>query len=500
MKLIKRLLKISCGLVLLAHLCFAFAALSPLKVEKGQLMDTKGRTVILHGLNEMNKQYPFTPSAIGFDERNIRFIKQHGFNAIRLGIFWSAIEPEEGKYNHQYLNDIKKTILQLNKQGIYTLVDFHQDGYSEKTNGLGAPDWATFKKGNLYLKKIGFPLSSFCNSKKRLSMATCENWDNFWQDMPVEGAGGLQEKYIDMIAHVVRFYKSTPGIFGYDIMNEPFPGTQWTQCRVKGLDFSIGCKSFDSTTLTSFYNKAAQSIHDIDPKKIIFYEPVSLYGIGAPSHIGKIQVPNLGFAYHNYHNPDLSFAFEKAKSQARLNHALPLMGEFGASVANLKQLQTVVELADTFQTSWMEWAYTNNPVFVISHFPGQPSDGRDQGIVFDAQSALDKHNVNFERLSVLSRPYPQAVMGKIIIYNFDASSKTFKLVFRPFKTNAKKAIATKLYLPKLHYPLGFDVEVKGGEAKRVSTNPQRLKIYSHKNATRVEIIITPKKEKQTVRS
>ena len=34
--------------------------------------------------------------------------KKLGFNIIRLGMTWSVVEPEKGKYNEEYLNSIEK--------------------------------------------------------------------------------------------------------------------------------------------------------------------------------------------------------------------------------------------------------------------------------------------------------------------------------------------------------------------------------------------------------
>ena len=44
---------------------------------------------------------------------------------IRLGIMWPGVEPEKGKINMTYLNEVETLVNKLGKVGIYTLLDFH---------------------------------------------------------------------------------------------------------------------------------------------------------------------------------------------------------------------------------------------------------------------------------------------------------------------------------------------------------------------------------------
>lgn len=484
----------------------AYASLPRLSVKNKLFIDPQGRTVILHGLNEMNKKPPFYPAAIGFDQRNIHFIKHYGFNAVRLGVFWSAIEPSPGKYDLSYLGAIKKTILALNKADIYTLIDFHQDGYSEKSNGLGFPDWATLIEGNSYLENIGFPLSLFCDKTQPMTMPTCLNWDYFWNNAHTPTGIPLQESYARMLSFTIKFLKSVPGIIGYDLMNEPFPGSAWINCRKSVVDFGKGCYHFDLEILTPFYQKLIRTVHRADESKIIFYEPLSLYGIGAPTFIDKIQTIDksdnplqLGFSYHNYYNENLSLAFKHAKKQEKINHVVPLMTEFGASTVTPLQLKHITELADEYHTSWMEWAYTNNPVFKISHIPGMESDGRDQGIVYDATKPLSGENVRFDRLHAISRAYPQIVSGQIIKFRYDANLGTVYLRFKTKAANHKN-ISTNpvstLFIPNFNFPNGYTVSISG--AKIIpSQNTQYLNIKNLPGESEVTVSIKRKKTQST---
>jgi|SRR6476659_1210203 endoglycosylceramidase len=60
------------------------------------LTDDQGRVVILRGFNMVNKFAPFTLSAAGFGEEDAALLAKDGFNAVRVGVIYSAVEPRPG--------------------------------------------------------------------------------------------------------------------------------------------------------------------------------------------------------------------------------------------------------------------------------------------------------------------------------------------------------------------------------------------------------------------
>ena len=58
---------------------------------------------------------------------DIKNLVDWGFNFVRLGVMWEAVETAPGEYNQTYIQEIDKLITKLGKAGIYTLVDAHQD-------------------------------------------------------------------------------------------------------------------------------------------------------------------------------------------------------------------------------------------------------------------------------------------------------------------------------------------------------------------------------------
>ena len=72
---------------------------------------------ILHGGDYNPDQWLDCPEILAED---IRLMKKAKVNCVSLGIFaWSRLEPEEGKYDLDWLADI---IQNLYKNGIYTIL------------------------------------------------------------------------------------------------------------------------------------------------------------------------------------------------------------------------------------------------------------------------------------------------------------------------------------------------------------------------------------------
>lgn len=74
-------------------------------------------------------------------DKDIQDLKDWGFNFVRLGVMWEAVETAPGVYNETYLDEVDKLITRLGNQGIYTLVDAHQDVLARQVCGEGMPNF-----------------------------------------------------------------------------------------------------------------------------------------------------------------------------------------------------------------------------------------------------------------------------------------------------------------------------------------------------------------------
>ncbi len=115
----------------------------------------------MHGTNAVVKVYPYIPVQDRFDtqmsmsDEDIKYMKEWGINFVRMGVMWEAVETAPGVYNTTYLEEMNGLITKLGKNGIYVLVDAHQDVWSRQLCGEGVPQF--------YLKDVSHHCWSFEN-------------------------------------------------------------------------------------------------------------------------------------------------------------------------------------------------------------------------------------------------------------------------------------------------------------------------------------------------
>ena len=112
-----------------------------------QIRDQFGRSVIFHGVNIAYKIPPYIPSQDVFDSQfsltddEISQLKSWGFNFVRLGVMWEAVEVAPGLYNDTYLDQVEQLINKLGQHGIYSLLDAQQDAITKRICGEGMPSF-----------------------------------------------------------------------------------------------------------------------------------------------------------------------------------------------------------------------------------------------------------------------------------------------------------------------------------------------------------------------
>eukprot|EP00045_Choanoeca_perplexa_P006290 m.53451 g.53451 ORF g.53451 m.53451 type:complete len:174 (-) comp13565_c0_seq1:1081-1602(-) len=89
------------------------------------LRDDDGRTRFFHGLNYVQKGFPWYPVAL-LNKTRCKELAANGFNAIRLGVMWSGAQPTASGFNQTYYDIIGEIVDNLAEAGMYTLFDMHQ--------------------------------------------------------------------------------------------------------------------------------------------------------------------------------------------------------------------------------------------------------------------------------------------------------------------------------------------------------------------------------------
>ncbi len=462
---------------------------APLGHDGRWLTDAHGRVVVLHGLNMVFKRPPYAPSAAGFGEDDARFLAAEGYNTIRLGVIYKAVEPRPGRYDDRYLADIKRTVDILGRHGIFSLVDFHQDLYNERFQGEGWPDWAIVGDAATLppQPQAGFP------GNYTAMPALQRAFDHFWSNDPGPGDVGLQDRYAAAWRHVARRMRDDRHVLGYDLLNEPWPGTTWQTCANPE-----GCPVFDAL-MTRFIKRTIAAIRQADRRTLVWYEPNVIFNDGADTQVGDTGDPRAGFSFHDYCLPQGFAQADPARSCDAFDdmvfaHALHhadavgdtlLLSEFGAT-DDLDTLERMVQRADRNMVSWQEWHYCG------CDDPTTSGPGDTQALVLDPAKPPRGHNLKKAKLAVLSRPYPEAIAGTPESFGFDPGSRTFRLRYatKPVRGADLRSSLTQVAIPRRQYPRGYTVRARG--AKVVSPpGARRLKLVTCRGADQVRVKVTP---------
>ncbi|MEO8813760.1 MAG: cellulase family glycosylhydrolase [Mycobacterium sp.] len=434
------------------------------------MTDADGKVVVLHGLNVSSKS-PDEPFADGFDNADAAFLAANGFNVVRLTVEWSGVEPEPGVFNDAYLASIEQTVQTLAKHGIASVIDMHQDLYSDtiSASGDGAPAWAT-QTGDLSNTQGGFPLTYVT------SQAENHAWDAFWSNAQTPTGMGLENSYAQMWEHVANYFKGSPDVAGFEIMNEPWPGSQWLQTE-------LGDPFFGAQQLTPFYNQVDSAIRAVDPTTPVYFEPTVLEQEGAPINLGTVDDPHSALTFHPYCLTTALFgsasfgctAFEGflqgAAEDYANSHDIPaLITEFG-NTGNTTTLTDAMSVANEHGLGWMYWESG-----LLIHNLDEPPSGS---------------NVDAATLATLAEPYPQVVAGTPDSWSFNDGTFTFSYSTEMADGSGNFAAGsqTNISVPAVEYPNGYQVSVTGGHVVSAAGAPE-LVIASNSGATTVTVTVS----------
>jgi endoglycosylceramidase len=445
------------------------------------LTNSDGQVVLLHGLNDVYKVGSGEPSADGFSDDDAAFLAANGFNAVRVGIIWSDLEPEPGVFDAAYLNSVEQTVQTLGSHGIYSIIDFHQDAYSSAFGGEGAPDWAVQTDGAAN-PSLPFPYNEFFNP------AESQAWDSFWGNADASNGIGLEDNYSQMLEYVATAFNGNPDVAGFELMNEPSPGSET-------LGTLLGSPSFDAQELNPFYDQGADAIRAADPSTPIFYEPNVLFGTGVPTQLGTVDATGTVFSFHDYCEfdlgslgciPNVGNIADNALKYAQAQGIPAFMTEFGAS-SDQTSIGASMNAADQHLIGWTEWAYSSQGDITTTATP--PTS---ESLVYNPDLPPTGDNVNTANLDTLAEPYPQTVSGTPDSYSF--ANGTFQFSYSTGEADGLGSFPTgsqtSISVPAVDFPDGYQVSVTGGEVVS-APNAAELVIASNSGAGTVSVTVSP---------
>ncbi|WP_349314364.1 cellulase family glycosylhydrolase [Chitinophaga sp. MM2321] len=475
---------------LLFSFCFlsilSLHAQSPyLTTKDRRFIDSTGRTVILHGLNFVNKD-----KAKGYryadDSLSLVKMKQWGINCIRLGVTWDGMEPAPGAVSEAYLRQLDERVKWAKQLGMYVLLDMHQDLYSTKYAN-GAPDWATLDEGKPhYANEVSWDDSYF------MSAAVQTAFDNFWLNKPAPDGKGIQDHLVTNWGIIAARYGGEPAVIGFDLLNEPFIGSavnkvlaafmhtlaqsmkpamseedvmqQWVTEEGKArlmqqLNDTVLYKqlvaapeayyaAFETDHLVPYFQKAKAAIRAVNKQQIIFLEPSVSANFGVKTHIAASFSPaeqQLAFAPHAYDivtdtrsvagasNERMKIILHRLDSVSKVMQIPMLLGEWGAFYSADSSMFTagdyIVAQLEQMRCGEVYWSYFNS-LENAAYFP------------------------------LINRGYPMAVAGELLHFKYDRMHRTLTV---HWKNDASISSPTRLYVPfppeKVHLSDSKNAEV-----------------------------------------
>lgn len=429
------------ALALAAPPAVARDGLSPVTTRGRWLVDGQGRALLPHGLNVVAKRPPYTAQSLGFGADDAAFLAAHGFDVVRLGVMYGGVEPRPGAYSRAYLDEVARTVAVLHAHGLRTVLDFHQDQFNERFRGQGFPDWAV-QDGGLPNPRLGFPVDYVANP------ALQHAFDRFYADARGPGGVGLRQRYAAAWRHVARRFARTPGVLGYDVMNEPSPGAGAAACLS-----AAGCAAFERGPLDRLGRTVARAIRRVDGRTPVLYEPPPSAGLGFPSALPRLRDPHAVLSWHLYVPAERQPALFAAADAHAGRREAQLLTEFG-STTDTAAIRRAADLADRHLVGWTEWTYSSNG---STDNPGTPS------LVADPRRPPVGANVDRAQLAALARPHASAVAGLPTRMAYDPATRRLELRWRPTRAATGP---TRILLPAAWAPRGHRVTVRGGRVVR----------------------------------
>jgi hypothetical protein len=410
----------------------------PDPVAGGRVVDALGREVLLRGVNvnALAEYWKYGSFATTFPltAADADRISATGWNVVRLLVSWSRVEPTPGGYDEQYLDQVERAVELLERRGVYSIIDFHQDAWgptlaappgttcpagAEPAFGWdGAPGWATLDGGAARCAPGGV---------REISPAVLTAFAAFWNDAPGPGGVGIRTRYSRMIGHVATRFARNASVAGYDVMNEP---NAFSAEQVAALS------DLHADALAAI--RAGEASRRGFPH-LVFFEPGALwsdFSQGTPPDFPHDA--NVVYAPHIYRGgitdgPIQRSDFERARADAATFGGAPvLVGEWGSSPERAKDPADVYfrehqQLQDEFHFGATLWTWRESC--------GDPHKAQDhrQGTVpyvwgeFDVDCTTNQVvGPRTPLLAQLDRAYVRAAPGRLTATTTDPAAGTLQ--------------------------------------------------------------------------
>ena len=449
------------------------------------VVDACGRVLVLRGVNvessakgddQSDRHLPATELA---DQSTLQ---RWGWNNVRFLVFWGAMEPTDGTFDEEYLDEVEAWLDWYADHDIHVVLDMHQDLYAWKVGGNGAPDWAVDTRGlTPAVLAEGQPWYA-----QGADPAVQAAYQSFWNPEP--GERDFKDDYLEALSHLAERFADHPAVIGYDVMNEP-SFANGDLAATLAIQDQAAAGEFVNPNLTQFMQGGIDAVRAHDDDAWVMVEPTSL--LNAFPYPGDLEFedltdprdgpPRLAYAGHLYQqqvhdgggypedDPYLA-TWEKYRTEeaARMDGTL-WIGEWGGPDqegmdAYVAELTT---MADRTMAGWAYWSWD----------PGGWSPVEGDGTTTSA---------NGERLL---RVQPRAIAGTPETFAWDADARTFTMTW----TERDGVVGpTELAVPDVLFDKGIEVFVDGDEVgARWDRDRSVLEVSTTRSRDRHDLCIQP---------
>lgn len=460
------------------------------------IRDELNRQRIFRGVNVCLKEPQIKEKELKkqlLNKKQFEGFKKTGTNLIRLGVTWALLEPEKGKYNLEALNVLDEFAARCEKQGIFIMLDMHQDLFSHRFHGDGAPEWAVE-----YIKKAKPPFAVWAEGYFYMSSvqtAFCDFWSN---------AFNMQDDFFRCWEVFSEALSNRKNVIAYDYFNEPYPHENGRKLFLSFLSEVLNLaygkrinfeKYFKNTNehlafiktvakaasiirTPKRFDKAMDKTENISEFSDIgkslekytrnfnnrYYEP---FFKRACNDIGKDCLN--AFEHNYYSNLGIPFYIDTRNIEENCvysPHAYdifvdsPLYDKYCSNSRIISIINTIRDnqLNMNVPVIFGEWGangkgdiFENHLSCIMELFEKYQWSSTYWG--------FDFKNKELER--VFNRPYPSAVCGNIIRINTDYEERTFELVWRQETAcSVNDTVCNEIYIPDRGF---VKLEGKAGE-------------------------------------
>jgi len=445
-----------------------------------QVVDSHGREVLLKGVNadglvdywRKDLKVPYPPDTSAYangrcapDDPSVEGVpvcdfdfdqmRPLGYDAVRLNLSWSLLEPQPGWIDQAYVDRIAQVVQWARAAGIYVVLDMHQDAWSkyvysspsdpcvppyQQTVGYdGAPLWASGHNT---------PACAL-NGVREIDSAVAEGFQNLYDNAAAPDGVGLQDHYASVLTALARRFHDDPAVAGYEIINEPSPGF----APVPGAQ--------DATELFPFYGKVVGAVTKAVPgfRQLFFVEPDTIRNVTDQREVfnswsSYSAYPNVVYAPHVYTGvftadqevASTRFFPSDGGYKATIDDAkalgLPLwIGEFGNNPQDDDTLlKTSYALQDKYGLAGTLWLWKENQ-----------NDTNPNAFWGVYGPPFGRGTAQPKRIGLTSRAFPLYTAGKLDSMSYDPGAGSFDIRATSSRVECgDRSHATLVFVPRAY--------------------------------------------------